>query len=259
MGLIDIAVSAVFAITALVLHELAHIFAVNYLGGKVERVRPFPLGLMARFRGLERLCAWERYVIYGAGSFANAVVAAWAFSVSYLSYFGVLWLERLAFFNLVLCIFNLLPVLPLDGGRILRQFLANRIGVLRANRVLLRLGAAVSLCLMILGMVQVILYNYNVTLLCAAIYIRRQNRDMKPTLQMEFFQVLAAKRERTRARLVPVKKVEISESASVKYAMERLTMDYFTEFCFYEGGALHEIALIEHVLEDGVRGRVGDV
>lgn len=224
----------------------------------MEQVRPFPLGFMARFRGLEGLAAWERYVIYGAGALANIAVAAWAFSVSRLSYFGIPWLEDFAFFNLVLCIFNLLPVLPLDGGRIFRQFLANRMGVLRANRILLRMGTVFVIVFMLLGLVQVTLYNYNITLLCAALYIRKQNREMKTILQAEFFQILATKNESRRARLMPLRKVRLPENATIKYAMERLTMDHFTRFVLAER-TFSEGELIEHILVNGVRGRVGDL
>jgi len=252
---IELLIAAAMAISALAAHELAHVFAVNYLGGHVEKVGVLPLGFSARFRKLERLLAWERYIIYAAGSIANAIVAAWTFSVSRMSYFGIPWLEQLAFFNLVICIFNLMPVLPLDGGRVLHQFLANRIGILRANRFMLQLGKWVCRVLILLGIVQIILYEYNITLLCAALYLRNQNKTMKPNLQLELFKFLDAKKVPTRARLMPVKIVHIPANTSIKYALERLTIDQFTEFHF-EGHVLSESALLQHIFSSGFNGTV---
>ena len=252
--------TAALVICALILHELAHIFAVNYLGGKIEKIGAFPLGIKARFTGLEKLLAWERYVIYGAGSLANLIMAAWAFSVSRMSYFGVPWLEAFALYNIVLCVFNLIPVLPLDGGRIVHQFLSNRIGILRANRIMVRIGLGVGIALMFLGVVQVVLYNYNITLLCAGIYIKHQNKEMKPRLQMEFFKALEAKNAPARARLMPVKTVMIHKNASVKHAMDRLTMDHFVAFSIKERGyTLHERVLLEHIFANGLQGTVSQL
>jgi len=255
--IIDIITTGALVICALILHELAHIFAVNYLGGKVEKVGAFPLGIKAKFTGLEKLLAWERYIIYGAGSLANLIVAVWAFSVSRMSYFGVPWLMAFASYNIVLCVFNLVPVLPLDGGRIAHQFLSNRIGILRANRIMIRLGLCVGITLMFLGFAQVVLYNYNITLLCAGMYIKRQNRAMKPRLQMEFFKALEAKNAPARARLMPVKMVMIHEDASVKYAIDKLTMDHLTEFYIKEKEyTLSERVLLEHIFTKGLQGTV---
>jgi len=258
--IISIAAAAAWAVIALVVHESAHVLATNYLGGKVEKVGIFPLGLRANFRGLEKLAAWERYVIYGAGSAANAIVAAWTFTVSRLSYFGIPWLEELAFFNLVLCVFNLLPALPLDGGRIFHQFLANRFGMLRANRFMLKFGLGIGYALMALGFLQMILYSYNITLLCAGLYIKQQNREIATRLQMEFFQFLHAKKDPARGRLMPTKHVRVFYDTTLKAALARLTMDHFVEFCIEkECGSLTEAALLEYVFEFGMQGVVGDV
>ena len=256
---INIAAALAWAVIALVVHEWAHVLAVNYLGGKVEKVGIFPLGLRARFRGLEKLTGWERYVIYGAGSAANIIAAAWTFTVSRLSYFGIPWLEQLALFNLVLCVFNLLPALPLDGGRIFHQFLSNRFGILRANRFMLKLGLCLAYTLMALGFVQLILYSYNITLLCAGLYIKQQNREIEPRLQVEFFQFLNAKKHPARGRLMPTRRVKIPHDAKLKAALARLTMDHFTEFDIEKCSPVTEAALLEYIFSYGLRGTVGEV
>ena len=247
-------------ICALVLHELAHIFAVNYLGGRVQKVGVFPLGLGARFTGLERLCAWERYAIYAAGCAANALAAGWAFAVSRISYVGVPWLEAFAFYNMALCLFNLTPALPLDGGRMAHQFLSNRMGMRPAGRVLVWLGAYIGAALMVLGLVQVVLYGYNITLLCAGLYVRRKNRTLQPQLEADFFKMLAAKKRRTAWRRIKVKLVTVHPAMPLRQAMDRLTMDDVTMFWLAEENRpVTEAALVCHVLAHGQRGTLGDL
>jgi len=245
--------TAAFVLTALFLHEMAHVLAVNYLGGKVEKVGVFPLGFAARFRGLERLRGWERYIIYVAGSAANLIIAGWTFAVSHLSYFGLPWLEEFAFYNLILCGFNLLPILPLDGGRIFHQFLSNRIGILRANRFMLKLGAVAVYLFFILGFVQVIFFPFNISLLLAALYLRQQNKHMKTTLKMEFFRFVDAKKSYAKLRLMPVRYIMLPGKISLKFAMERITIDHFTFFCINEDKKFSEKDLMEQIFKTGLR------
>ena len=254
---ISIATTIIFAVTALVVHELAHVIAVKYLGGKVEKIAIFPLGIRASFRGLEKLHGWERYIIYSAGSIANIAFAIWTFTVSRLSYFGIPWLEQLAFLNIVLAIFNIMPAFPLDGGRIFHQFLSNRMGIRRANRIVLKIGVVLAVCLMVLGFLQVILYGYNITLLCAGLYVKQQNKEIKPSLQLDFFKFLEAKKTSSRGRLLPVKDVCVPEDATVKYALDRLGMDHFTRFYINKKcGFISEPALLEYIFDNGFHGTI---
>ncbi len=54
-------------------------------------------------------------------------------------------LRMICFTSLILLAANLLPVLPFDGGRLLRSFLAERYDRIEVNDVMLRLGLVVSL------------------------------------------------------------------------------------------------------------------
>lgn len=247
-------------LVALLVHEAAHILAAKYLGGYVEKIRPFMLGFSAKISGLEKLRAWERYVIYSAGAVANGVVAAWAFTVSHLSYVGVMWLEELAFYSIVLCIFNLIPALPLDGGRILKQFLSNRFGVLRANKIIVRLGQFFSIILITLGIVQMILFNYNLTLYLAGIYIWRKNKEIQPELILDFFRAMEGKTIQERARQMPVKTLYISLDMPVQKAIERLTLDHFVQFTAKkECISISETALLVYIFENNLVGTLEEV
>ena len=252
--------TAILVMVALIIHEGAHILTANYLGAKVEKVRFMPLGFFAKINGLEKLRAWERYVIYSAGALANGIAATWAYAVSRLSYVGVNWLDELAFYSLMLCIFNLLPILPLDGGRIAQQFLSNRIGINRANRIMQKVGKAAGVILIMLGMVQIVFYYYNITLLCAGVYIIRKNKNMTAELQLEFYRALEGKTTQERARQMPVKTICMPPSASIKKALDRLTLDHFAEFQYADKApAISEAALLAYVFENGMHGTLEQV
>lgn len=113
--------SVLFALCILA-HELGHTLASTALGYPVKRVVLFLLGGVSEIEG-EPTRARHELAIAVSGPLVSLVIAAGAFG-GYLatgspSLIGVL-LALLAWSNVVLTAFNLLPGLPLDGGRILR-------------------------------------------------------------------------------------------------------------------------------------------
>ena len=229
------------AIMSLLVHEFAHISLVRVFGGGVSGFRISFLGATAWVHGLENLKLWQRYAIYLAGPAVNALfaVGAWA-AARFLC--GIA--ETVFLYNIVLCVFNLLPVFPLDGGRLVQLFLGNRIGILRANRLLLKTGPVLGSVLIALGVVQAVLYPWNITLLCAGVYIHRKNKQMPTQLYWECIKALQAKTTRP----LPTKKIILPKDTTLKQAVEYLGWDYFAEIQVGAGCYISEKELLESIL-----------
>jgi Zn-dependent protease len=124
---------ALFVIVTL--HEFGHSLACRQVGGRAERIVLWPLGGVAYVVPPQRPGAtlWS----LAAGPLVNVALAP--------VLLGLLWtagslgwpashpdfvslLHALFFMNLMILIFNLLPVYPLDGGQILRSLLWFGIG-----------------------------------------------------------------------------------------------------------------------------------
>jgi Zn-dependent protease len=114
----------------LLAHELAHALVARRLGLEVLDVTIWPLGGMARLAGLKERPQAEAPVA-AAGPLANLVLAgvAWPLPGEFAHGFAVV--------NLLLGAGNLVPLFPLDGGRILRAFLARRSSFVDATRAAL--------------------------------------------------------------------------------------------------------------------------
>lgn len=124
-----------------VLHELGHSLTARRYGVRVPRILLLPIGGMAEFDRIPRQPTAELLITI-AGPAVNFVLAILLLPLVWsrlaeggieLTYsFGSL-LEQLWWANLIMGLFNLLPVFPMDGGRILRALLAFKFPYLRAT------------------------------------------------------------------------------------------------------------------------------
>ena len=113
---------------AVSIHELSHILAIKLLGYKVERADVRAFGISVKVEGLEYIPYTKEIIIAAAGPLAGVVTAS--LSLGAAKIFGIYSLVYFAGINIVITAINLLPVYPLDGGRIvlctLAKFLTHR-------------------------------------------------------------------------------------------------------------------------------------
>ena len=120
------------------LHEFGHVFAARRYGVQTPDITLLPIGGVAR---LERIPekprpgaggragrpGGERGDRRGAVPRARRPARPWATARRCRTRASGL-LERLAWVNIFLVLFNLIPAFPMDGGRVLRALLACRLG-----------------------------------------------------------------------------------------------------------------------------------
>jgi Zn-dependent protease len=134
-----------------VLHELGHSLVAQAFGVGVREIVLLPIGGVARLTR-EPQHPWEELLIALAGPLVNVAIGALLLVVALLT-FGSPWLlegdiwqgmsrpswagllGNLLVSNLVLAVFNMIPALPMDGGRVLRAGLAMLLGRPRATSI----------------------------------------------------------------------------------------------------------------------------
>ncbi|HEU5474812.1 MAG TPA: site-2 protease family protein [Actinophytocola sp.] len=103
-------------------HELGHCVAALRLGLPVRRVRLFLLGGLSEISRTPRRPAHEGLVAVAGPAVSVLLAALCGLVLLAIPSGGPLWLlvAECAFANTAVAVFNLLPGLPLDGGRMLR-------------------------------------------------------------------------------------------------------------------------------------------
>jgi stage IV sporulation protein FB len=143
------------------LHEFGHIFTARAFGVRTPDVILLPIGGVSRLERIPEKPS-EEFLIAIAGPAVNVVIAAVlvlvaganlsADHLAALESADVSMIDRLAFVNLFLALFNLLPAFPMDGGRVLRALLAARLGYVRATEIAAMIGQWVAFALGFLGL-----------------------------------------------------------------------------------------------------------
>ncbi len=133
-------------LTAAACHELGHYAALRRCGGRVESLRLTALGAVMDVGSTARLSYGREMGIVLAGPGANLLLAAGLAALG--RRWEAAWLPAGA--HLVLGVFNLLPIRPLDGGRLLWLAAAWLTEPFTADRAAAAVGlvcaAALSLC-----------------------------------------------------------------------------------------------------------------
>ncbi len=112
-------------------HELGHLFAGLILGFKPQSISINPLGLAINFKIQTKdfnrkvvkgsILSLKKIIIATSGPAVNFILV-FLFSIFDIRLFGIQ-RDFIVYSNLLIGIFNLIPIYPLDGGRILKNIL----------------------------------------------------------------------------------------------------------------------------------------
>ena len=155
-------ISSLSLFICVLIHELSHSYTSNRLGLDIKEITLFIFGGMAKLtREPDR--AMDELKIAAAGPLASLALAVFFYFLRNL-------IDRaynfpplsavigfLAYINLALLIFNMIPGFPLDGGRVLRAVWWARTGdVKKATRVASQIGKGFAIFLIVYGFFQII-------------------------------------------------------------------------------------------------------
>ncbi|KUO96751.1 M50 family metallopeptidase [Ferroacidibacillus organovorans] len=174
-------VAILFAVV--IAHEIGHIFAAHRFGIKTESIELLPFGGVAVMRGRLGFDVREETLIAAAGPFVNLLFVIATLPLRASGVLSEAWTNSFVSINLSIALFNLLPALPLDGGRIARAGLALTRGYHSATKVVTRVSFLVAVVLMGIGGISLVLgyadlgiFALGLFLLYSAFSLHRQSR-----------------------------------------------------------------------------------
>ncbi len=162
---------AAMVFLVVLLHELGHALAARTYGLRVREVELLPTGGVARLDELVELDPAVEGSIAAAGPLTNLVLVGLAALGARYRLIPAEWLDRFIQVNLALAVANLVPALPLDGGRMLRARLSARLGFRRATEAAVRWSRWLALLGLVAGAVGFYLGYMNASGMLLALFV----------------------------------------------------------------------------------------
>lgn len=177
----------------MILHELGHSLTAQRYGFPIDSITLWLFGGIAALSEMPE--DWrQEFNIAIAGPIVSILVGIASFGLFYLtpaSFDGARFvLGYLAILNIALAGFNMLPAFPMDGGRVLRAFLARSKPYAKATQQAATVGKIFAVLMGIFG----ILPPFNIVLVGVAffVYIAASSEAQQVTMKAAFQDVTVA-------------------------------------------------------------------
>ena len=240
---------------ALGVHELAHLLAANLARVEIAEIRLMPFGGSARIENPYRLSPGQLIPTALAGPAANLLLAVLIAALAQWNILSPAHAAELVSPNVTLMLFNLIPALPLDGGRVLYALTQRPLGERRALALGIWLGRVLA-ALLFLGFLAGGLGHgrWNLTFLLAAIFLLASGRDESGALDAARAHALEGALEADDEPR-PTRIYQLNASTSARQALALLRPREQAWFVLTNGGAPGALidgrSIIAHLVNGG--------
>lgn len=253
------AVDALYLFLALFVHELGHVFVVLLSGYRVKEFILYPFGCSMELDQMVELKPEDEARIALAGPAANLLASLIIIGLSSGPGISV-GVQHFFRYNLVLMGFNLLPALPMDGGRLARARLARWLTWFRATRIVLGFGWVCGLAL--LG---VAVFSFNLLAFAAGLFLLYNAYTQRKQLLIPLVRyALARKRQLASLGLEPAYTLMAGPGVKVNDVLKQIRLQRCYHVVVLDGshrvaGHLSEMELLGQLVAGGGSKLLGEV
>jgi stage IV sporulation protein FB len=165
------------AYLSMLLHELGHTFTAVLFGNCISLIKISPFGLKVEIEG--KNIRTERIIIYICGPLINILLFLICVIIASTFPYHKSIFTLIAYLNISLAVFNLLPVMPLDGGRIAFELISARIGSFKAHKYIYYVTYVLSVFFIVIGCMLVSYSIANFCLVLIGIFIFGELKSFK--------------------------------------------------------------------------------
>jgi Zn-dependent protease/CBS domain-containing protein len=186
---------AILLFVCVILHELGHSYVTQKYGYKINGITLYIFGGVSLAEEIPHdpnmelkiavigpaISIFLGSVFYGFYLLMNASDSSISNQIVSIT------VGTLAFYNVLLGAFNLIPAFPIDGGRVLRSILASRIEYGRATKIASNVGKVFAIGMAVFG----IFFNIWLVLIAVFVYIgaSEEEKSLEITIALEGFKV----------------------------------------------------------------------
>ncbi|QUH26068.1 M50 family metallopeptidase [Serpentinicella alkaliphila] len=214
--------------TIVTLHELAHSLVSNFYGYEAKTIELFALGGVVRSEEISFIHPKEVINISISGPLLNFLFFFLGIITKNILLLEMPLLDFFNYANLSLGLFNLMPIIPLDGGRILRAYLCNSMDIKRATYTTVFVGKVLCMIIFVIGIILTIESIRGITLIVFAVYLYFKNEKEKEIVSLQHIQKVFSKPKGLNEKInVKVKYIIAYKESSLKDILKDLSIGYY--------------------------------
>ena len=228
------------SVIALTLHEGGHLLAARLFRLRVTSVEITPFGGLIEAEGIDALPGAKRLILAAAGVAVNALLAFLSVRAYARGLLAFDWSRELLRANLALLLINLLPVLPLDGGRMAEAILRKFFDEKAVARVLTALGTLCGLAFILVSVALACRGELLFSPAFSGLYLMYMASAARKSAASRYVSSLIGRRQKlAQGGALAVQWLAASEKTPARELLGRL--------------ALHQYHMLTVVREDGAR------
>lgn len=237
-----------------IVHELGHAAAMLAFGWRIREIRLLPFGGTAETEEAGSVPAVQEMIVAIAGPLQNVWMGGAAWLLARVDGIGIDpgWAMYIAQANAFIALFNLLPIPPLDGGRLLSAWLSVRLPYQTALRWSMRIGLTLSMAMIAAAFVPASGEGIQLNLLLVGLFLLATNWRMKrdmPYLFMRFLVCREAETARTRAKGAPAFPIVVPPDCRIADILRLLKRGcYHLVYVLGDGGSIQGVLPEERVI-----------
>lgn len=213
----------------MICHETAHLTAALFIGLKPSYIAIHPFGVNLRLKNKIICSLSDEIILYFAGPFLNIMLAL--ISALFLRYFKSEYAYDFYIKNICLFVINMLPILPLDGGVILKKIIMYKKGYKYAQNVMNAVSALFICVVIVFGVYLIYINNMNFSVLLLAVFMIGNIFTQREKYNIDFVkEIIFYKNKNYKNKPVKIYAVPDSESysnISLKFDMQNFHIVFF--------------------------------
>ncbi len=222
-----------FQITLLIyivamIHELFHLMMAYRLKIKIKGISILPFGISLKIKDNRIGNPIHEILIAIAGPFSNLLMLTIALILK--SYFH-LNSDNMSFFilaNILIGLINIVPILPLDGGRVLKSIFTIKIGFIKSFKIMKKITAITSIILLVSGVYLLYITKLNYSLILISLFlIYNLSKEISNNNLLAMYDIINYKKKVIHKKIFKAKNIVAMYDTPAQEIIRLLTYNYF--------------------------------
>jgi len=232
------------------LHELAHLIAAVCIGLRCSHIVMYPFGVNLKLKNTIIYSLSDEIILYISGPMMNAVLSLMAL---FMLKRGEAW-HIFYWNNLMLFVFNLLPILPMDGGVILNKIISRRIGAVSGGKVMRAISVFLIAMLIAIEIFLIILSRFNFSLMFICVFLAGNIFTNKEKYHLDYAKEIMYYKQKDKFKIKKVKSLLVKSDAEYKDLVKNFSMgSSYIIFKENENGKIDEILTEKEIIQEIIK------